>query len=91
MRVRKIVTVDENVWENAKKIIQTEAGMSMSKYIEITLRGLPRAVSGTTQEFVQGAIMDFVAADKSLSGSERKKIEGAIKGEDKVKVKKKKA
>ena len=88
MQIKKSISIDKDVWENAKKVIQTEAGMSMSKYIEITLRGLPRVVSGTTQDFVQGAIMDFVAADKSLSKSERKKMEDAIKGE-KVKVKKK--
>lgn len=84
------ISVDPTVWENAKQIIQNEAGMSMSKYIEISLRGLMRVESGTTKDFVQDTIMDFVSADKSLKRSEKKKIEAAIKGDEKVKVKKKK-
>lgn len=83
------ISVDPTVWENAKQIIQNEAGMSMSKYIEITLRSLTRSTTGTAQDYVQDTIMDFVAADKSLSTAEKKKIETAIKGEkDKVKKKK---
>jgi hypothetical protein len=84
------ISVDPTVWEDAKQILQTEAGMSMSKYIEITLRSLTKVTTGTAQEYMHDTIMDFVSADKSLSGSEKKKIEAAIKGEEKVKVKKKK-
>ena len=84
------ISVDPMVWDNAKQIIQTEAGMSMSKYIEITLRALPRAQEGTAKDFVQDTIMDFVTADKTLSSEEKKKAEILIMGKKAKPLKKKK-
>jgi antitoxin component of RelBE/YafQ-DinJ toxin-antitoxin module len=62
MQIKKSISIDKDVWENAKKVIQSEAGMSMSKYIEITLRSLTRATTGTAQDYMQDTIMDFFKA-----------------------------
>jgi antitoxin component of RelBE/YafQ-DinJ toxin-antitoxin module len=59
---RYSISINPDVWENAKKIIESEAGLTMSKYIEITLKALPRADQGSTKDFVQETIMDFVNA-----------------------------
>jgi antitoxin component of RelBE/YafQ-DinJ toxin-antitoxin module len=84
------ISIDLDVWENAKKIIKSESGMSMSKYIEITLRVLPRAETGTVKEYMQDTIMDFFRADKTLSVAQKEKAEELIRGKKTKAVKKKK-
>lgn len=66
MRGTKNISVDLDVWEDARKIIGSESGMNMSKYIEITLRGLTRAKTSTAEDFFKDTIMElFKATEKS--------------------------
>jgi antitoxin component of RelBE/YafQ-DinJ toxin-antitoxin module len=90
MQKKVNMTIDYDVWKNAKAIIKSESGMSLSKYVEITLRALPRAQEGTVKEYMQETIMDFFRADKTLSVVEKEKAERVIMGKKAKSLKKKK-
>lgn len=85
------ISVDEQVWEDARALISEVMNLSMSKFIEIQLRTLVRSHKSPFADVVQGAMRDFIAGDKSLTAGERTKMNGLLDSEKKVKgVKKKK-
>lgn len=85
----RTLTLDDDVWREAKSIIKNEMNISMSRFVEIQLRSIVRARKGTVTEVVEGAVKDFVMADRSLSADEKKKVNGLFDKPGKRKVKKK--
>jgi len=85
---KKTISLDPQVWEDAKKVIMGEMNMSMSKFIEIQLRTLVRAHSKSPfMEVVQGAMRGFMEGDKSLTEKERRQMSSAINKVHNVRVK----
>jgi hypothetical protein len=83
------MSIDDDVWLSAKTIVKEETGMTMSKFIEIYLRGIVRAKKGGLRDIVVGGVNDLIEMDNSLNARDK------LKGFDLVdkihnKVKKKK-
>jgi hypothetical protein len=86
---RRTISVDHETWENAKEVIQEETGLTMSKIIEIYLRGIARTKKGGLRDIIAGGVNDLIEMDNSLNARDK------LKGFDLVdkihnKVKKKK-
>lgn len=67
------MSIDDDVWQGAKKIIKEETGMTMSKFIEIYLRGITRARKGGLRDIVAGGVNDLIEMDDSLNAREKLK------------------
>jgi hypothetical protein len=71
MLVPKTISVNREIWENSKEVIKEQTGMSMSKFIEIYLRGIIRAKRGGLRDVIEGATKDLIEMDDSASAREK--------------------
>lgn len=62
------VSLDKDVWKEAKRILKEDLNMTMSKYIEIQLRSLIRSQTQTHRQ-----LMESVAEDLFYAQQKRKK------------------
>jgi hypothetical protein len=69
----RTISVDNDVWEKAKKAVKKETGMNMSKFIQVWLNGAARAKKGDLKGVMAGCINDLIEMDDSLSAREKLK------------------
>jgi hypothetical protein len=67
------MSIDDDVWLSAKTIVKEETGMTMSKFIEIYLRGIVRAKKGGLRDIVVGGVNDLIEMDNSLNARDKLK------------------
>jgi hypothetical protein len=68
----RTISVDHDIWEKARDIVKEETGMTMSKFIEIYLRGITRArKSGSLRDVIEGTTKDLIEMDNSASAREK--------------------
>jgi antitoxin component of RelBE/YafQ-DinJ toxin-antitoxin module len=84
------LSLDSEATEKAKVILKEEMGMTLSKFIDIQLRSLVRARTGTVSDFMEGTLKEYVDADKTLTNTQREKVNGILFDAAVVNVKKKK-
>ena len=74
--VRKTIGLEEEVYNGASKILKEELGMSVSKFIELTLRQLVRSKTHTQEQ-----MMTMMAQELFDTGAKPKKVKGRPKKE----------
>lgn len=79
------VSIDPNVWEDARKLVSEELNMSMSKFVEMQLRAVVRSHNAPVAQVMQGIMQDFMNGDKSLSEVDRRKMQSVLDREHKKK------
>ncbi len=67
------ISIDDNVYEQARKILKEELNMTMSKYIEIQLRTLVSSQSQTVKEVYGGLVTELVGDMLKSKGKDKKK------------------
>jgi hypothetical protein len=55
------ISIDENVYNEARKILKEELNMTMSKYLEIQLRALVRSKTQTQKDLYEGVVSDLLS------------------------------
>jgi hypothetical protein len=84
----RTISVDHETWERAKEIVKEDTGMTMSKFIEVYLRGVARAKhTRSLRDVVEGTMRDLIETDGGLDAREQLRMHGLV---DKIKSKKKK-
>lgn len=53
------LSIDDDVYEEAKKILKEELNMTMSKYIEIQLRALVGSKTKTQKDLYEGVVAEL--------------------------------
>jgi antitoxin component of RelBE/YafQ-DinJ toxin-antitoxin module len=86
----RTISVDHETWEKARDIIKEETGMTMSKFIEIYLRGIARAKRGGIRDVIEGATKDLIEMDDSASAREKIQMFDVVKQNKDIFKKKKK-
>jgi hypothetical protein len=84
------MSIDDDVWSKAREIVKEETGMTMSKFIEIYLRGLVRAKKGGLRDVVESGIRDLIEFDDSASAREKIEMFDVVKQNRDIFKKKKK-
>lgn len=71
-RSRHNITIDDDVWKNAGKILNG-IGMARSKFIEITLRGLGRTQDTLYEDVMSGLFDELVGHSRIARKKEKPK------------------
>lgn len=77
---RRTISISDDVYLPAKKLIKEEMNIGVSKFIEIQLRSLLRSKSGSVKDVVEGVMLDFIKADKSIIDVDKKILLDSIEG-----------
>lgn len=54
------ISIDDEVYEEGRKVLKEELNMTMSKYIEIQLRALIRSKTQTQKDVYEGIVADLL-------------------------------